>query len=104
MPATRAALYTVKPTIGLISTVGIIPISPFADSAGPMAKSSCDVADLLDMAVDETKAIITSSGYKSYLTGSIADLRIGPLDPKGWKYPPYVTKPNEVATKQMVSD
>jgi amidase len=104
MPATRAALYTVKPTIGLVSTAGIIPISPFADSAGPMAESSCDVADLLDVLVDETKTIIPRGGYRSCRTGSIANLRIGSLDPKVWKYPPYVTKPTEVATKQMVSD
>ena len=39
LPANRAALYTLKPTIPFISREGIVPISSFCDSAGPMTSS-----------------------------------------------------------------
>jgi amidase len=46
-PSERAALYGLKPTVGLASRSGIIPIAHSQDSPGPMAKSAYDVAMLL---------------------------------------------------------
>jgi Asp-tRNA(Asn)/Glu-tRNA(Gln) amidotransferase A subunit family amidase len=103
MPATRAALYTIKPAMGLVSSAGIIPISPFADSAGPMAKSAHDIATLMDILVDQTKTKMPSGGYTSCLTASFEKISIGALDPEVWNVPPHVTTPNEGDSKQMVS-
>jgi amidase len=103
MPATRAALYTIKPTMGLVSSAGIIPVSPFADSAGPMAKSAHDIATLMDILVDQTKTKMPSGGYTGCLTASFENISIGALDPEVWNVPPHVTTPNEGASKQMVS-
>ncbi|KAG8161020.1 hypothetical protein KVR01_009284 [Diaporthe batatas] len=100
-PASKAGLYTIKPTIGLISQQGIVPISSLADSAGPMTKSVLDQANLLDILVDPTKTSIPQGGYKTALTGSWADLKIGVLDPADWGTSDSWTKPDPGATKQM---
>jgi amidase len=46
-PASMTAVVALKPTMGLISRTHIVPISPSQDSAGPMARSVRDVAQLL---------------------------------------------------------
>lgn len=55
-PAAVAGLVGLKPTVGLVSRDGIIPISISQDTAGPMGRSVADVAVLLGAmaAVDET--------------------------------------------------
>jgi len=54
-PGTRQALFCLKPTVGIISQEGIVPISKISDSIGPMAKCVLDVAQLLDVLVDPRK-------------------------------------------------
>jgi len=46
-PASACGIVGVKPTLGLISRSGIVPISPEQDTAGPMARSVADAAALL---------------------------------------------------------
>ncbi|GAA3930043.1 amidase [Luteimonas lutimaris] len=46
-PSAVAALVGIKPTVGLVSRDGIIPISQSQDTAGPMARSVADAAALL---------------------------------------------------------
>ena len=46
-PSSVAGLVGVKPTIGLVSRSGIVPISISQDSAGPMARTVADAAILL---------------------------------------------------------
>src|SRR3954462_8964348 len=46
-PAAAAGLVGIKPTIGLVSRAGIIPIAHSQDTAGPMARTVRDVAILL---------------------------------------------------------
>ncbi len=46
-PSIRNGVVGMKPTIGLISRTGIIPISSTLDTAGPMGKTVTDVAILL---------------------------------------------------------
>ncbi|WP_010650309.1 amidase family protein [Oceanobacillus massiliensis] len=48
-PASQNALVGIKPTIGLISRSGIIPISHTQDTAGPMARTVKDAALLLNV-------------------------------------------------------
>ena len=47
-PASVAGLVGLKPTVGLVSRNGIIPISISQDTAGPMARSVADAALLLN--------------------------------------------------------
>lgn len=46
-PASVAGLVGLKPTVGLVSRSGIIPISSSQDTAGPMTRSVADAAILL---------------------------------------------------------
>ncbi|HEY4216561.1 MAG TPA: amidase [Gemmatimonadaceae bacterium] len=46
-PSAAAALVGIKPTLGLISRAGIIPIAHSQDTAGPMARTVRDAAILL---------------------------------------------------------
>lgn len=46
-PAASAALVGVKPTLGLVSRSGIVPIAHSQDTAGPMARTVRDAAILL---------------------------------------------------------
>ncbi|KAI9634302.1 amidase signature domain-containing protein [Dioszegia hungarica] len=46
--ASRAALYCVRPTTGLIPNEGTVPVSYTADTIGPMGFTSTDVAIVLD--------------------------------------------------------
>ncbi len=55
-PSAVNGLVGIKPTVGLVSRDGIIPIAPSQDTAGPMARSVADAAVLLQAmaAVDES--------------------------------------------------
>jgi amidase len=46
-PSSVAALVGIKPTVGLVSRSGIIPISASQDTAGPMTRTVADAAALL---------------------------------------------------------
>jgi amidase len=48
-PASACGIVGIKPTLGLVSRSGIVPISHLQDTAGPMARSVADAALLLDM-------------------------------------------------------
>ena len=47
-PSSQNAVVGLKPTIGLVSRTGIVPISSTLDTSGPMTKSVIDNAILLD--------------------------------------------------------
>jgi amidase len=57
-PAGMCALVGIKPTLGLVSRSGIIPISHSQDTAGPMTRTVADAAALLNVlaGVDPTDA------------------------------------------------
>jgi len=46
-PATACGIVGIKPTVGLVSRAGIIPIAHSQDTAGPMARTVADAAALL---------------------------------------------------------
>ncbi len=48
-PATQNSLVTVKPTVGLISRTGILPIAHSQDTAGPLTRTVRDAAILLNV-------------------------------------------------------
>jgi len=48
-PATQNGLVTVKPTVGLISRAGVIPIAHSQDTAGPLTRTVRDAAILLNV-------------------------------------------------------
>ena len=48
-PASQNGLVTVKPTVGLVSRAGILPIAHSQDTAGPLTRTVRDAAILLDV-------------------------------------------------------
>jgi amidase len=102
MPAGRAALFTLKPTIGIISTAGVVPITNLSDALGPMTKSAADLATLMDILVDPHKTTIPDGGYISKVTGSWQGLRIGTLDPEKWNWPPSRRKVLDKAGEEQL--
>jgi amidase len=48
-PACQNGLVTVKPTVGLVSRAGIVPIAHSQDTAGPLTRTVHDAALLLDV-------------------------------------------------------
>ncbi|KAK4182338.1 amidase signature domain-containing protein [Podospora australis] len=102
LPAGRTSLFSLKPTRGIVSTHGIVPISRFGDAPGPMAKTTAEVAVLLDVLVDASKTRVPENGYASCVTGSWEGLRIGALDPNVWKFPPQFRKVLDPGMEQQL--
>jgi len=55
-PAGQNGLVTVKPTVGLVSRAGIIPIADSQDTAGPMTRTVRDAAIILGVLAGPDKA------------------------------------------------
>lgn len=67
-PASVNGVVGIKPTVGLVSRSGIIPISKTQDTAGPMARTVTDAAILLGVlsGMDDTDLITNESKGKSF--------------------------------------
>ncbi|MGI8658741.1 MAG: amidase family protein [Candidatus Limnocylindria bacterium] len=83
-PAGANALVGIKPTVGLLSRAGIVPISADQDTAGPMARNVTDAAVLLgamtgvDRADPATTGQVAFSDYTQFLdAGALKGARIG---------------------------
>src|SRR5487761_1494129 len=50
-PSSACGVVGIKPTAGLVSRTGIVPLSPVQDTAGPMARSVADAAAMLSVLV-----------------------------------------------------
>nr|POF02552.1 putative j domain-containing protein c4h3.01 [Quercus suber] len=100
VPAARAALYTMKPTIGLVPQNGIVPISHTFDSAGPMVKTPFDLALLLDVIFDPL-ASSNVGNYADSCDGRWEDISFAALSPEEWHFPAGFLKPVAEATAQM---
>jgi aspartyl-tRNA(Asn)/glutamyl-tRNA(Gln) amidotransferase subunit A len=84
IPASLCGVSAFKPTYGLVSTTGLVPLAPSFDHAGPMARGAGDVALLLEAMIDPRDALrtIQTSGrrlLRAPTAGSrpLAGLRIG---------------------------
>ncbi|KDN59835.1 putative glutamyl-tRNA(Gln) amidotransferase subunit A [Colletotrichum sublineola] len=90
-PANRAALFGLRPSTGLTSRTGVVPISSSQDTTGPLAKSVWDVAALLEiMAVHDDEDAYSAAAepfrlknYTQFVDGpSFKGLRVGvPREP-----------------------
>lgn len=84
-PSSKNGVVGLKPTVGLISREGIVPISASTDTAGPIAKSVTDVAYLLSgLRCNDKSDLITLTkkdefiDYTQYLVkGNLEGKRVG---------------------------
>jgi amidase len=80
-PSAVENIFGLKPTLGLVSQDGIVPISHQQDTAGPMARSVTDVAILLGVIQSPFGEVIghsVPSDYTQFLQpGSLNGKRIG---------------------------
>ncbi|MDD5150121.1 MAG: amidase [Flavobacterium sp.] len=67
-PASVNGIVGIKPTVGLVSRIGIIPISKTQDTAGPMARTVKDAAILLGVlsGIDNSDSITEESRGRSF--------------------------------------
>ena len=56
-PSAMSALVGLKPTVGLVSRGGIVPIAASQDTAGPMTRTVRDAALLLNVLADDPKGV-----------------------------------------------
>jgi amidase len=91
-PASQCGLVTVKPTVGLVSRAGIVPIAHSQDTAGPLTRTVRDAAlllnvlaapDPLDPATEglQRPAYYTSALDKDGLRGARIGVPSDPADP-----------------------
>ena len=109
-PSNHGSLVGVKPTVGLLSRTGIIPISHTQDTAGPMTRTVRDAAILLgamagiDPADDATKAAAghLAPDYTAFLDpNGLRGARIGVPRKKLFGYSPWSDRLAEDAIAVM---
>lgn len=101
-PAMRASLYSIRPTTGILSTDGIIPLAHSFDTPGILGKCVRDLADMLAVLVDPETTKVPNEGYQSVIGTGWQDLRVGTLDVESWLYPTDPKDPAPEASAQMV--
>lgn len=84
-PSSQNCIVGIKPSIGLVSRAGIIPLAHSQDTAGPMARSVRDAAILLGVLAgsdpdDEVTTALpqrSTTDYTTYLNEDLSQVRIG---------------------------
>jgi amidase len=71
-PAGLNGVVGIKPTVGLVSRAGIVPISVSQDTAGPLARSVSDAAELLNVLAAADPADPGSAARPTSLPGDYA--------------------------------
>ncbi|HYL63584.1 MAG TPA: amidase [Candidatus Methylomirabilis sp.] len=108
-PSSANGLVGIKPTIGLVSRSGIIPISHSQDTAGPMCRTVRDAAILLGALTgvdssDNATGASNGKSFKDYIpflqAGGLRGARIGVLR-KAFGFNPHVDKLMESALEVM---
>jgi aspartyl-tRNA(Asn)/glutamyl-tRNA(Gln) amidotransferase subunit A len=85
LPSAFCGISGFKPTFGLVSAHGVIPLAISYDHVGPMAKTAEDCALLLDAIAaydswDPNSSTVQSGGYAQALADKAEKLRLGILD------------------------
>lgn len=92
-PAAACGVVGLKPTVGLVSRDGVIPISSSQDTAGPMARSVEDAARLLDALAGRgldtggragARRLARDSSYVDALTDDLRGVRVGVVRDDGY--------------------
>jgi Asp-tRNA(Asn)/Glu-tRNA(Gln) amidotransferase A subunit family amidase len=71
-PAAFASLATIRTTRGLTSRAGVMPLNPYNDAVGPLAKSVRELALVLDNVAGADAEDAATAGAGSHIDGSFA--------------------------------
>ncbi|KAL8709248.1 MAG: hypothetical protein Q9220_005991 [cf. Caloplaca sp. 1 TL-2023] len=105
MPASRANVFTLKPSRGLVAQDGIMPVSEILDTAGPMTKSAIDIANSLDIVANRSPGSqYPAEGLRSKVTGSWDGLRLGTVRTSDWRLSEKLAEPDDDWFKQQEHD
>jgi len=108
-PANANGVVGIKPTVGLVSRAGIVPISHTQDTAGPMARTLADAAALLGAltgvdANDSATAASSGKAHSDYTrfldANGLRGARLGVVR-KAFGFDPAVDRIMEVALAEM---
>ncbi len=101
-PAAANAIVSIKPTVGLVSRAGILPLSPVQDTAGPMCTSVEDAAIVLAAICgkDENDAATfncRTSDYPACMKEGVKWMRIGIFSADGENsYAEYIAAAKDI--------
>ena len=113
-PANQNGLVTVKPTVGLISRTGILPISHSQDTAGPLTRTVRDSAILLNVLAErdpldpatqnlQRPADYTTNLDKDGLKGARIGMPSDPADPGNDVYMRKLPQRNAAVLAQAIT-
>lgn len=84
-PSSRCGLVGFKPTVGLVSGIGVVPVTPRQDTAGPIARCTLDAALLFEAMAERG---FDNRPTRESLEGfRVKGLRIGVLAPPPSAHP-----------------
>ena len=113
-PASQNGVVTVKPTVGLVSRAGIVPIAHSQDTAGPLTRTVRDAAILLNVlaAVDpldpattmlQRRADYTTALDKDGLKGARIGVPSDPSDPANDVYYGPLSPPAAAVMREAIA-
>ena len=109
-PSSNASLVGIKPTLGLVSRTGIVPLAHSQDTAGPMARTVADAALLLGALAgsdprDPATRAADSRGRQDYSSSldarGLSGARIGIVRNRLFGYSPAADRLAEAALAEM---
>ncbi|XWW97643.1 hypothetical protein V2A60_005628 [Cordyceps javanica] len=95
-PASRNALYGLKPTVGAQDATGMFTMTEFYDSPGPMAKSAADVRVLA--------GLLLGKDFDAPDVGSWEGLPVGIVDPRLWTLDESMCRQHPGTAENMVEE
>ncbi|KAH8898126.1 amidase signature enzyme [Thozetella sp. PMI_491] len=94
VPASRAALYAIKPTIGSVEMKGVFSLCGMYDSVGPMAKTTADLVPVVETLLGRALPGVLQKNWDG--------LSVGFVDPKVWDLHESMCLPKEGTAEEMV--
>jgi aspartyl-tRNA(Asn)/glutamyl-tRNA(Gln) amidotransferase subunit A len=108
IPAALCGIVGLKPTFGRVSVHGVVPLAPSFDHVGPLARSTADVAILLDALAgrDPLDPSSIARPRENFLAGAARksrNLRVGlPLEYFWERIDPEVRRLAEAAVRSLI--
>ncbi|KAL7951871.1 putative amidase [Trichoderma barbatum] len=100
-PASRASLYALKPTIGIVSGDGVFKLTNAFDSLGGMAITAQDLAALTEIIfLTVPSSPLAGKSLTMEFTGSLNGLRLGFVDVNDWMIPQTMLQTDDMYLQQ----